>query len=389
MTRPRRPGARVLFWSELFRPYIGGNEVVAAKLLPALRDRGHEFVVATSHHWLDLPDRDDHHGIPVHRFPFRPVLAARSIEAVTTLRREVAVFVERMAPELIHLSCVGPSAYFLPLSSPIGGAIPLLAHLHNEVLPSQGPDADSILRRVLERAQWVVSVSAAVLAQVTDVFPSVRSRSSVIANAVEDPRESPASLPFDPPCVLCLGRLVMDKGFDVALRVFATVRERIPDVRFLIAGDGVERSSLEQDARHLGLGDHLRFLGVVLPDDVPAVINRATLVLMPSRREGLPLVAIEAAYMGRPVVATPVSGLAEIVVDGATGLLAPKDDVGGLSRAVLTLLEHPELARRMGAAARQRARELFALDRCADRFDELYRRLVPTLPEPVTPGGCP
>jgi glycogen(starch) synthase len=120
----------------------------------------------------------------------------------------------------------------------------------------------------------------------------------------------------------------------------------------------------------------VRFLGAVPPADVPAVINSATLVLMPSRREGLPLVAIEAAFMGRPVVAVRRSGLPEVVVDGETGLLAAPEDVEGLAAAALAVLEDPPRGRRMGRAARRRAGERFSIAQCAARFDELYRALA-------------
>jgi glycosyltransferase involved in cell wall biosynthesis len=178
---------------------------------------------------------------------------------------------------------------------------------------------------------------------------------------------------------------VPEKGFDVALRVFARVGERSPDVGFVVAGDGPERSRLEQEAQALGLRNRVQFLGPVRPDDVPSLIDRATLVLIPSRREALSLVAIETAYMGRPAVATRVSGLAEVVVDGETGLLAPKDDVEALSRAVLVLLEHPDVARRMGAAARRRARVVFDLRRYVEKFDELYRWMVRSRSYDVAP----
>lgn len=381
MTTPRR-GVRVLFWSELFPPYVGGNEMVAAGLLPALRDRGHEFAVVTSHQELDLPDRDEYSGIPVHRYPFRAALTLRSIDTITALRREARALVARIAPELIHVSCVGPSSYFLPLASAVGRAVPLIAHLHAELLASQTPGDGSILRRVLERADWVTSVSAAVHAGAIDTFPSIRGRGSVITNALEAPRQPTSALPFDPPCVLCLGRLVPEKGFDVALHVFAEVQRRMPGVRFLLAGDGPERARLEDQARALGLDSRVEFLGVVPHDEVPSLIDRATVVLMPSRREGLGLVAIEAAYMGRPTVATSAAGLVEVVLHGETGLLAPKEDAAALSRAVLTLLARPETARRMGDTARRRARDVFDLQRCADRFDELYRRLARRHPEP-------
>lgn len=389
MTACAHRGLRVLFWSELFPPYIGGNEVVAAGLLPALRDRGHEFTVVTSHQELDLPDRDGYRGIPVHRYRFRTALASRSIDTITTLRREAGALVDRVAPDLIHVSCVGPSSYFLPLASPVGRAVPLIAHLHAEVLPSQTAGDGSILRRVLQRADWVTCVSTAVHAEAIDMVPSIRGRSSVIRNALEAPRQPASALPFDPPCLLCLGRLIPEKGFDIALHVLAEVERRMPGVRFLLAGDGPERARLEGQARALGLERRVEFLGVVPHDKVPSLIDRATVVLMPSRREGLGLVAIEAAYMGRPTVATSVAGLVEVVAHGETGLLAPKEDAAALSRAVLTLLARPETARRMGDAARRRARDVFDLQRCADRFDNLYRRLARRHPEPraVEAGG--
>jgi glycogen(starch) synthase len=98
---------------------------------------------------------------------------------------------------------------------------------------------------------------------------------------------------------------------------------------------------------------------------------------MPSRwEEAFGLVALEAALMARPVVATRVGGLPEVVLDGETGLLVQKDDSGALARAVGFLLDHPEQAMSMGNAGRLRAKEVFSLARYVDAYDTLYRRLI-------------
>ncbi|MBA2446830.1 MAG: glycosyltransferase family 4 protein, partial [Chloroflexi bacterium] len=92
--------------------------------------------------------------------------------------------------------------------------------------------------------------------------------------------------------------------------------------------------------------------------------------------EGLPLVAVQGAQMARPVVATPVQGLAEVVVDEQTGLLVEPEDTQALVRAVAFLLDHPEVAGRMGALARDRAQETFGWERHVDAYDGLYRKLL-------------
>ncbi len=98
---------------------------------------------------------------------------------------------------------------------------------------------------------------------------------------------------------------------------------------------------------------------------------------MPSRwEEPFGLVAVEAALMARPVVASRVGGLAEVVADGETGLLVDKEDPAALARAVTHLLKNPATAERMGQAARRRARELFGFDRQVDAYDGLYQRLA-------------
>ena len=96
---------------------------------------------------------------------------------------------------------------------------------------------------------------------------------------------------------------------------------------------------------------------------------------MPSQNEGLPLVALEAALMARPVVATHVGGLPEVVVHQETGLLVENGDTGGLTEAVAHLLDHPETAIQMGQVARRRAQEFFSFERCVDAYDALYRKL--------------
>ena len=117
-------------------------------------------------------------------------------------------------------------------------------------------------------------------------------------------------------------------------------------------------------------------VGWVAPENVAELINTSTLVVMPSRREALPLVALEAALMARPLIATRVGGLTEVVLHQETGLLVESEDCQGIADAVTFLLDHPETAVKMGQAARRRVTEVFSFERHVAAFDSLYGRLA-------------
>jgi glycosyltransferase involved in cell wall biosynthesis len=176
-----------------------------------------------------------------------------------------------------------------------------------------------------------------------------------------------------------VGRIgsLAEKGFDLALEALRALGERFPGARLRIAGDGAGRAALEERAAALGVADRVEFLGFVHPDRVLALMNESAVVLMPSRvPEGFGLVALQAAQMARPVVATRVGGVAEVVAHGETGLLVAPGDAAGLARAVASLFDDPARAARMGRAARRRAETLFGWERHVDAYDELLQRLA-------------
>lgn len=242
--------------------------------------------------------------------------------------------------------------------------------------PNQELGRDSLTGRTLRLANWVTCVSAARLAEARKLVPEIINRSSLIYNGRETPSCRPEPLSFEAPRLLCLGRLDRIKGFDIALTAFVSIVGRFPKARLVIAGDGPERADLERQAARLGLQASVDFVGWVRPDEVSALMNSVTIVVIPSRNEGLPNVAKEAALIARPIVATDVGGLPEVVVHEETGLLVDREDSDALAKAITLLLEHPELATAMGRAGCLRAPQLFSLDRYIDAYDGLYRKLI-------------
>lgn len=126
----------------------------------------------------------------------------------------------------------------------------------------------------------------------------------------------------------------------------------------IIAGEGSVRAELEAQAAALGIGPHEKFTGWIEPQEVFDLMNIAATVLIPSRPEGLPNVAIQAALMARPVVGTRVAGLTEMVVPDQTGLLVGPESSDALAKAIAFLLDHTQTATQMRHAARRRAAHL-------------------------------
>jgi glycosyltransferase involved in cell wall biosynthesis len=166
--------------------------------------------------------------------------------------------------------------------------------------------------------------------------------------------------PPEPGYLLFVGRLRIRKGVEVLLEALRDLRRARPGARLLIAGDGEHREALERKAAELGLpGDAAVFLGRCGAPRVRALLAGAAALVVPSTYEGMPLVVLEAMEAGLPVVASRVSGIPEVVVDGGTGWLVPPEDPRRLTAALGEALGDPAEARRRGEAGRRRVEERF------------------------------
>lgn len=190
--------------------------------------------------------------------------------------------------------------------------------------------------------------------------------------------ERPARPPLSgPPTLSYAGRLSWEKGVDLLIQAFAPVAERLPEVRLVIAGDGPDRTDLEDLAAALGLGERVSFLGHVPPEEVGPRLDPAWAHVVPSRlAEPFGLATAEAMMRGTAVVASDTGGLPELVEHGVSGLLVRTGDAAALSEGLFRVLSDRALAEGMGAAGRARARADFTLDRAVNRFEALYSDLV-------------
>jgi glycogen(starch) synthase len=356
----------ILFWSETYPPVIGGAELWGSRFVDALTTRGHHVaVVSRKEPGGDAERNEAAAAAPIHRFPFWESLTRRDSALSFATREIIARLKQTFRPDVVHLSSLGPS-FFYHLVTQRAWCTPTLLTLHSSL--RRRPSPGTFVHRVIGEADWVVGVSHAVLREACELVPAASARSSVIYHGVELRPATGESPSVDPPILVCLGRLVRDKGFDVAIAAMSQLRRLVPAVRLVVGGDGPEAAALQERVRELGLGDRVVFAGPVAPGDVPAFLTRASVVVMPSRAEGFGLVALEAAAVGRPVVAARVGGLPEVIESEKTGLLVEPDQPAALAQAVFRLLSDPARLRGMGDAARARAREIFPWSACVDRY---------------------
>ncbi|HKY64073.1 MAG TPA: glycosyltransferase family 4 protein [bacterium] len=364
---------RLLFWNEFYLPTIGGIEVLCGQLVDALKKRGYDIAVVSD-------DRRGRHrpeelvaGTRVFRLPFLRGMAGE-LPAIAEVKKRLAAILEEWRPELIHLHSSGPSLFYF-LENRVFEKFASLWTVHS----TEYPKAEWNLR-ILRAVTAANAVSAYIQRHIQSWDPSVEWKVPVIYNGLRMPESTEAVAPTSS-FILMAGRVEKEKGFDVALRAFAAIRDSFPAFRLKLAGDGKALFELRALAEELGLSPAVDFLGWVAPAEMPALTAQSTLVTVPSRwEEPFGLVALQAMQLGKPVIATRVGGLPEVVLHRETGLLVPKDEAGELAQAMMEILREPALGSAMGQRGRERAERVFDFERMVDEYEALYRSLPAIIP---------
>ena len=335
---------------------IGGSERHLLTLLPALAERGVEV------RFLGLDDsaRAPEPFYEQLTVPFERLPAPRDVDPALAVRVARAA---RQA-DLVHTHLVHADVYGAL------GARRLVSTKHNDDPFRTGPFR-FVERAVTLRAGRVVAITHALAGFLVDRVGLPPEKVTTIHYGLDDLPQAwgengPSPVSDDARVVLAVCRLEPQKGVDVAIRALPRVRERHPRAELVVLGEGPERPALERLARDLDLPVHL--LGRV--PDVAAWLRRADLLVHPVRWEGFGLALLEAMLASLPIVATNVSSIPEIVVDGETGRLVPPDDAAALAEAVAAVLDDPQ---GYGEAGREQARAAFSIARMADRTLEVYR----------------
>lgn len=274
----------------------------------------------------------------------------------------------RLRPDVINAHWWFPGGLAGTIASAATG-VPLVVTLHGSDVHLAGRAGwGAPARAVLGRAGAVVAVSHSLAAEAARLWgvPAERVGVARMPASIPDAGTPPtAAPPFPPLRIVFVGRLVPEKGLDVALRAMPLARAEGVDLRLDVVGDGPAGPALR--ALAAGLGERVSWAGALPRTEVGAHILAAHAVVIPSRREGLGLVALEALAHGRPVIASAVGGLVEVVQDGVDGVLVPPGNPAALAQALAQL----PLGVPVGAALDRHRPETVAVEHL-----ELYRTLV-------------
>lgn len=358
---------------------IAGSERHLLTLLPGLAGRG----VDVSMWVLAEPDGSagsfceamQARGVPVRTFAIRGHLDL-------SLPGRLSAALRNARPDIVHTHLVHADLYGLPAAYRAG--VPhAISSRHNDNPFRRRAGLKLLNRRAMRRASRVIAISGALAGFVRDVEGIEAGKIVTIRYGLEPPtldlaaarQAARAAWGVDDsvPVVGFFGRLIEQKGVDTLLEAWLQVSRQYPAARLVIVGDGKERPVLEARAAALGLNG-VRFAGWAA--DAACLMPGCDIIAMPSRWEGFGLVALEAMAAARPLVASRVSALPEIVVDLETGLLVPPGDAAALAEAIAGLLADPAWAQAMGQAGRARLVEAFSPGRMIDETLAVYEDVM-------------
>ncbi len=388
--------ALILSWE--YPPLIeGGLARHVRKLSEGLCDRDVEVHVLTRG-GEESPADELAGGVHVHRViePKRPTDLGEFVAWVERMNADMlAAGVElgdRFDFELVHghdwlvaMACDHLARRF---GSPLVATIHATEHGRHQGWVDKHPQSHihGVERWITNRADRVIACSFYMREQIADIFGVPDQRISVIPNGI-DPDDlqpnSPAELErlrgeFAAPeqkLVLLIGRLVYEKGFQLALEAMPTVIERAPGTRFLVAGSGTHERELKRQASELGLMEHGTFLGWIGDDVLHSLYPIADVCVVPSIYEPFGLVALEAMASGCPCIVADTGGLREVVPDDGAGLRFPARDPEALADVAVRVLRDERLGRRLVSEGLEHVRE-FDWGDVAERTAELYGGLV-------------
>lgn len=370
-----------------FPPICGGVGVFALNLATGLKESGVQVSVVTS---TPRSVRNGAQRAAAEALDItygRTALNRRYVKLLPLLLSSLRVCLQRRPDRLIAMVWTHDGLVAHWLNMCVGLPYAVVVHGSELVQNKQPGLRRSLMLRVLRSASWVVANSDFSRRQVIE-FGIDPQRIHVIhppvwvAEASENKRLGDELDLGTGPVLLTAARMYKRKGHAEVIRALGEIRERFPDVIYVITGEGEYRRVLERLADQLGVSDRVRFVGFVSEERLSELYQRCTLYISPSQDdegdvEGFGIALVEAGAHGKPVIAGRSGGVEDAIEDGVTGVLVDSSSLEQVRDALVRLLEDPALRERFGQAGRVRATTCFPPRVQAERLRKLLSDEVP------------
>lgn len=395
---PKWPG-------DMIAPFI---EEIAA----GVAARGHEVHVLMPHR-ADLRRAPIEHGVHLHTYQYAPLRSLEVWGYAAALHSDIGVkraalwaapfALARGLQALLRLTSTGDysliHAHWILPNGPVAALcarlrrLPLVISLHGSdiFLAEQSAAAAGAACWAARQAGAITACSSDLSARLV-ALGGPHERMVVVPYGVDADVFRPGTeslairsrlgIRSDQPVIFTLGRMVYKKGFDVLVNAMPRVLGEHPTAVLVIGGVGDLQPALEQQVEQLGIGAQVRFPGIVGRDEIAGYFDMASVAVFPSvhdRRgnvDGLPNVLLEAMSMGRPIVASRVAGIPQVIEDGKHGLLVPEGDAAALADAINRLLGSRSFAEQLGQTARARVERELRWSHITARFEAVYARAM-------------
>lgn len=372
---------KILFINSEYPPIGAGAGNASANLGGLLVKAGHEVTVVTAG-FAGLATDESCDGVQVLRGP----AGRRRIDRSTAWEQVVFMagasyrcisLMRRFRPDVVLAFFGLPSGGVAWLLNTLYG-IPYVVSLRGGDVPGFRPYdfwlyhriAEPLLHVIWRRASSIVANSAGLrdLARRFDSNVDI----AIVSNGVDVHRYADTERKWSPARVLSVGRIVHQKGLDLAIRALSELQDL--EWSWRVAGDGPQLSALENAVRERNIDGRVQFVGWQSTDQLRKEYADSNLFLFPSRHEGMPNAVLEAMASGLPVIATRIAGNEELVVDGQTGILVPVEDASALREALRDLLADDHERARMGSAARARVEQDYGWQRAATEYQSILEK---------------
>jgi len=366
---------RILIINSEYPPIGGGAGNASAQIADQFEKIGHKVAVVTSR-FGQLPHREQRQNLIIYRIP-----SIRHRQDRSNPLEQIIFVLSASFWALSLIPHFRPNATLAFFGVPSGAVAWLIRLVYKVpyVISLRGGDVPGFrpydfhyyhkliapfLRLIWKNASAVIANSNG-LRQLAQKFDS-HFEMPVIPNGVDLELYKAAERDWSSPRLLSVGRIVHQKGLDLAMHALGALKGL--DWEWRIAGDGPQMEALQSLAQELGINDRVFFLGWQSRQQVLESYQQANLFLFPSRHEGMPNAILEAMASGLPVIATCIAGNEELVAEGETGYLVPTEDIEALQAALKKILSDPALRQQMGAASRRRVEENYSWESTARQY---------------------